>query len=72
MTEAPQPSEEVFLTPAEVVARWRNQVSPKTLSNWRTKSVRKGPTYVKTGRDVLYPLAGVLEYEQRHKHLVTP
>jgi hypothetical protein len=42
-----------FLTPEEVVARYRDELSLGTLRNWR--SLRIGPNFVKIGKAVLYP-----------------
>ncbi|WP_235940356.1 helix-turn-helix domain-containing protein [Bradyrhizobium hipponense] len=44
----------VYLTLEEVVRRYRNQVSEGTLRNWR--SHRIGPSFIKIGKAVLYPL----------------
>ena len=44
----------LFLMPDEVSARYRGQISPGTLRNWR--AMRVGPTFVKIGKAVLYPV----------------
>lgn len=44
-----------YLTLEEVVARYRGQVSEGTLRNWRT--MRVGPSYIKIGKAVLYPVS---------------
>jgi hypothetical protein len=44
----------VYLTLEEVVERYRNQVSEGTLRNWRSKRI--GPSFIKTGKAVLYPV----------------
>jgi hypothetical protein len=41
---------------------WRWGVSVRTLEGWRLR--RKGPPYLKLGRRVVYPLEGILEFEQ--------
>jgi predicted DNA-binding transcriptional regulator AlpA len=46
-------SEPKYLTVEEVVERYREMVSSKTLEGWRSKGV--GPPYVKIGKAVLYP-----------------
>jgi hypothetical protein len=46
-----------FLTPAEVVARYRGEISEGTLRNWR--AMRIGPPFVKIGKAVLYPIDGL-------------
>ena len=43
-----------FLTPAEVSARYRGEISVATLRNWR--SMRIGPAFVKLGKSVLYAI----------------
>ncbi len=47
----PEPS---YLTLEEVVHRYRGQISEGTLRNWR--SMRVGPSFLKLGKAVLYPL----------------
>ena len=47
-------SEPMFLTLNEVVERYRRQISDGTLRNWR--SMRVGPSFLKIGKAVLYPL----------------
>jgi hypothetical protein len=44
----------MFLTLDEVVERYRGQISEGTLRNWR--SMRVGPSFLKVGKAVLYPL----------------
>lgn len=53
--------ENTFLTPDELVARYKGNISVKTLANWRTKG--GGPRYVKIGGKIMYALAAVLEWE---------
>lgn len=43
-----------FLTPEEVSERYRGSVSVGTLRNWRAMKI--GPSFVKIGRAVLYPI----------------
>jgi hypothetical protein len=43
-----------YLTPDEVAERYRGEISVGTLRNWR--AMRIGPTYVKIGKAVLYPV----------------
>lgn len=54
-----------YLTPDEVVARWRGLISKSTLDNWRS-SQNRGPRFVKIGGRVLYPLDEVVAYELRN------
>ena len=44
----------MFLTLNEVIERYRGQISEGTLRNWR--SMRVGPSFLKVGKAVLYPL----------------
>jgi len=46
--------EEKFLTAEEVSERYRGEISVGTLANWR--AARVGPTYIKIGKAVLYPV----------------
>lgn len=50
-----------FLTPDELVARYKGKISVKTLANWRTKG--GGPAYVKIGGKVMYPVVAVQLWE---------
>jgi hypothetical protein len=43
-----------YLTVEEVWERYRGEVSVGTLRNWR--AMRVGPTFVKIGKAVLYPI----------------
>jgi hypothetical protein len=45
-------SDKKYLTPDEVSARYRGEISTGTLRNWR--SMRVGPSFVKVGKGVLY------------------
>ena len=58
---------DVFLSTQELAERWVGQVCVGTLKNWRSK--KKGPKYVKLGRDVnshvAYRMADVLEFERK-------
>ncbi|WP_136616217.1 MULTISPECIES: helix-turn-helix domain-containing protein [Mesorhizobium] len=42
-----------YLTPEEVVARYRGRLSEGTLRNWRC--MRIGPSFLKIGKAILYP-----------------
>lgn len=55
-----------YLTPSQLVTRWNGAVTTGTLSNWRSQ--QRGPTFVKFGRSVRYPIAAVMEYEAGHTH----
>jgi hypothetical protein len=47
-------SDSMFLTLNEVIERYRGQISEGALRNWR--SMRVGPSFLKVGKAVLYPL----------------
>ena len=49
-----------LLTPRQLAARWG--MSEKTLDSWRTLGT--GPTYLKLGSRVMYPLTSIAEHEQ--------
>jgi len=59
-----------FLTVNEVVSRYRNQVSEGTLRNWL--SMRVGPSFVKLGKAVLYPLVELKAWERRNLVVCRP
>jgi hypothetical protein len=42
-----------YLTPEEVIARYRGQLSEGTLRNWRYMQI--GPSFLKVGKAILYP-----------------
>lgn len=54
-----------FLVPAELAKRWR--LSINTLANWRCEKM--GPTYVKMGHFVVYPIAEIRRYEREHSKI---
>lgn len=51
-----------YLTPAELVERYKKTITIRTLANWR--STGEGPRYTKIGGRVLYPLGGVISWEE--------
>lgn len=55
-------SDPVFLTPNEVSERYRGEVSAGTLRNWR--ALRIGPSYLKVGKSVLYPLSALEAWDR--------
>ncbi|WFU25432.1 helix-turn-helix domain-containing protein [Bradyrhizobium sp. CB1717] len=57
-------TEAKFLTPEEVSARYRGEVTVGTLRNWR--AMRTGPAYIKIGRAVLYPLDELDAWDRRN------
>lgn len=52
-----------YMTPEELVERYRGKINTRTLDNWR--STGEGPAYTKIGGKVLYPVRAVKEWEQR-------
>lgn len=52
-----------YLTPTELITRWRDQVKTETLASWRCRG--GGPDFVKIGGRVLYTVAAVEDYEQK-------
>lgn len=56
-----------FLTAEEVSDRYRGGISVGTLRNWR--AMRIGPTFVKVGKAVLYPINELDAWDQ--KNMVT-
>ncbi|MER9952465.1 MULTISPECIES: helix-turn-helix domain-containing protein [unclassified Mesorhizobium] len=54
-----------FLTPDEVAERYRGEISPGTLRNWR--SMRVGPSFVKMGKAVLYPIAELDAWDEQNR-----
>lgn len=54
-----------FITPRELVARYKNRVTERTLANWR--STGQGPRFVKIGGRVMYPIVRVIEWENHRE-----
>jgi len=59
-------SEPMFLTLNEVVERYRGKISEGTLRNWR--SMRVGPSFLKVGKAVLYPLEELDRWDPPQPH----
>lgn len=57
-------TEAKFLTPEEVSARYRDEVTVGTLRNWR--AMRTGPAYIKIGKAVLYPVDELDAWDRRN------
>lgn len=51
-----------YLTAAEVAARFGGHISVRTLNNWRSQG--GGPPFVKIGGKVVYPAAGLEQWER--------
>ncbi len=56
-------NESKFLTPEEVTERYRGGISVGTLRNWR--AIRVGPSFVKVGKAVLYPISDLDAWDER-------
>lgn len=50
-----------YMTPRELVERYRDAITIRTLANWR--STGEGPRYTKIGGRVLYPVDAVNQWE---------
>jgi len=57
-------SETKYLTPEEVAERYRGEISTGTLRNWR--SMRVGPSFVKVGKGVLYPVGELDAWDRKN------
>lgn len=55
-----------YLSPGELVQRWRDSVSTKTLANWRVRGF--GPKFLKLGNRIVYPLDQILAWESVRLH----
>lgn len=51
-----------FLTPDELVSRYKGNISVKTLANWRTKG--GGPEYMKIRGKIMYSMDAVTMWER--------
>ena len=58
-----------FLTPEEVSERYKGKITTGTLANWRCSG--DGPPFTKTGGVILYPMAGLLNWEQQRTYRQT-
>ena len=52
-----------FYTPAELAARYKQQIATRTLANWRSAGI--GPPFTKVGGRILYPVSDILEWERK-------
>jgi hypothetical protein len=59
-----------YLTLEEVIIRYRGQISEGTLRNWRT--VRIGPSFIKIGRAVLYPVSELDRWDKSNLVVCRP
>lgn len=58
-------AESKFLTPEEVAERYRGSISVGTLRNWR--AMRLGPSFVKIGKAVLYPVDELDAWDEKNR-----
>ena len=58
-------TDSIYLTPEEVVDRYRGGVSLGTLRNWRTRRI--GPSYIKIGKAVLYPVEELEDLDKKNR-----
>jgi predicted site-specific integrase-resolvase len=56
-------SERIFLTPAEVVARYNGAISVRTLANWRSAGI--SPPFTKVGGRIMYRLSDIEDWERK-------
>lgn len=56
-----------YFRPEEVCRRWRDQIKPDTLANWR--SLQIGPPYSKFGKTVLYRVDLLEQWERKNLYL---
>lgn len=61
--------DEEFLSPAEVAAKFHG-LTTNTLAIWR--SYKRGPTFVKIGRRVCYPLGSLQEWYEQNLTVCNP
>ena len=54
-----------YLTPADLVARYKGAISKETLANWRCAGT--GPAYLKIGGKVLYTRSDVESWENSRR-----
>lgn len=52
--------ERAYLTAKQLAERWH--LNEQTLANWR--HARRGPTFIKVGSRILYPIELILSFEQ--------
>jgi hypothetical protein len=60
----------MFLRVDEVVERYRGQIGEGTLRNWR--SMRIGPSFIKIGKAILYPLEELDRWDRRNLVVCRP
>lgn len=60
MTEG---DDKLFFSPAELVERYGNKITIRTLANWRSYGV--SPPFTKIGGRILYPVKDVIDWERK-------
>ncbi len=63
-------SDPMFLTLDEVIERYRGQIGDGTLRNWR--SMRVGPSFLKIGKAILYPLGEFDRWDRQNLIVCRP
>ena len=58
----------IYLTQAELCGRWR--ISMRTLEGWRYRQ-DNGPSFVRIGRSVRYPVEQVEQFERENFCVIT-
>jgi hypothetical protein len=51
-----------YLTVEEVIERYRGMITNGTLNNWRSKRI--GPSFLKLGKAVLYPVVELDQWDR--------
>lgn len=57
---------ETYLSPGDLVARWRGRIKLQTLANWRTPKINRGPRFTRVGTRVLYSIEAVIDFENEN------
>ena len=53
----------IYLTPSDLVDRYKGKVTVRTLANWRSSGI--SPPYTKVNGRILYPLDQLESWEQK-------
>jgi hypothetical protein len=56
-------ADRIYLTPNDLVERYKGKVTIRTLANWRSSGI--SPPYTKINGRVLYPLDDLEQWESR-------
>jgi hypothetical protein len=60
-------TESDYLTPDELVERYRHKIALRTLANWRSQKNGLGPRFLKAGGRILYHIEDVLSWENKRR-----